>query len=119
MINNITQNKSTNGLIDVYYTPVSTTFLAESIVKLIALDFSGVVNVASNSPISKYDFLVKVASLLGKSAEYIAPIALSKLKLIAPRPQNMSLDNSLYLSLADENMIEVDEMIKQELKWIN
>jgi len=119
MINNITQNKSTNGLIDVYYTPVSTTFLAESIVKLIASDFSGVVNVASNSPISKYDFLVKVASLLGKSAEYVAPIALSKLKLIAPRPQNMSLDNSLYLSLADENMIEVDEMIKQELKWIN
>lgn len=119
MIINITENKPINGLIDVHYTPVSTTFLIESIVKLIASNFSGVVNVASNLPISKYDFLVKVASLLGKDAECITPVTLSKLRLIALRPQNMSLDNSLYLNLTDTNMIEVDEMIKQELKWIS
>lgn len=119
VITNITQNKSTSGLIDVNFTPVSTTFLVESIVKLIDLDFSGVINVASNSPISKYDFLVKVASLLGKNSECITPVTLSKLKLNALRPQDMSLDNSLYMSMTDNNMIEVDKMIKQEIEWIN
>ena len=114
----ISQGRSINGLVDIVYTPVSTTVLVDSIVNLIALNFSGLINVAANSPISKYDFLVRVSSILGKDANLIAPITLSELKLTALRPKNMSLDNSLHMSIANSNMIEIDEMIKQELQWI-
>lgn len=116
---NITQNKNIKGLVDTHFTPISTAILIENIFRLIKVDFAGLINIASNLTVTKYDFLVKLYTAMGKSTQSLTPCLLSDLELVAPRPKNMSLDNSLFLSLIPVNLIDIDQMIENELDLLN
>jgi len=114
-INPTPLKESIIGFHDIFFSPVSTLFLKHCIVKLIDIDFSGLVNISSNEIISKYDFLKEIFGQLDLGAITINSQSVSEFSLLANRPLNMSLSNKKYSELTKEITPSLKEMIKSEL----
>jgi dTDP-4-dehydrorhamnose reductase len=113
------RSKTTSSFSDVYFTPVSTTVLAEYIVKLVHSNFSGLINVSSNESISKFNFHNLILKSFGRNLEIHKSVSIDFATLEAPRPKNMSLDNSLLKSLDLYNTPSIYDMIAREVKTLD
>ena len=58
------ENRELNGFIDYYTTPIYVHDLATILLKLIKWNYSGIINIASNKAVSKYDCLVYMREIL-------------------------------------------------------
>jgi len=82
-----------NGYSNVMFNAIYTKHLANIIVNLVGKSQNGIVNIASKTQISKYDFLLKLANEMGQSSDIV-----SKVKLInnddtsMMRPLNTTLN---------------------------
>jgi len=115
-------NHANNGAIiygfqDIFFTPVSTTYLSSAIMALVNQDFTGLIHVSSNEQISKYTFLKEIFRLMKRSEVVIKPRNCIEGQLKATRPENMSLSNVMYKRLVNENVPSISEMIKSELEF--
>lgn len=92
--NSLMTGEKIGVVMDVHYTPVSMLRLTAILQGLLRTEHIGIFNVACDQVISKYQFALKFAELLGMSKELIKPIKQKQLNLIAARPRNMELDNA-------------------------
>jgi dTDP-4-dehydrorhamnose reductase len=65
------RNESVDVFDDVFFTPTYLDYLLDSLRALIELDFKGVIHVAGRERLSRYDFALKVARVLGKEATHV------------------------------------------------
>ena len=112
------EQKIFNSFSDVIFTPVSTSFLSLCIQRLIDLNYSGVINVSCDEPISKYEFHETVLQILNIESTFNIPIYAEKVGLAAQRVKYMALDNSLLKSVTNNNLPSIYDMIIQELKLL-
>ncbi len=96
-INNLKKNAIISGFNDVHFNPVYTKQFAEVLFKLVTLNFSGILNVASNNFISKYAFLQEIAKMFYFDPEIIQACSINESKFKAIRPNNTTL-NTDFLS---------------------
>jgi dTDP-4-dehydrorhamnose reductase len=80
---------------DVFFTPILVNDLIDRMIRLTECGASGIMNVGGANRLSKYDFGVQLARAFGYAQHHIDPVPLDRLKLLAPRPRDMSL-NSAY-----------------------
>jgi dTDP-4-dehydrorhamnose reductase len=113
------RSKTTSSFNDVYFTPVSTTILTEYIVKLVHSNFSGLINVSSSESISKFNFHNLILKAFGGNLEIHKSVSIDFANLEAPRPKNMSLDNSLLKSLDVYDTLSIYDMIEREVKTLD
>jgi dTDP-4-dehydrorhamnose reductase len=106
-----------SGFDDIYFTPISTTLLTSSIIKLVDLNFTGVINLSSNEKISKYMFLTEIFTILQSKDRIIHPISHFDSNLLANRPTNMALSNAKFLALTKSSIPSISEMIRMELEF--
>lgn len=78
---------------DQYLSPTYAYTLAERLVKAIEKRLIGVLHLAGER-LSRYDFAVSLAQILGIDKALVKPISLYDAKLIAKRPRDSSLDTS-------------------------
>ena len=104
------------GFSDVYFSPVSIGELIEALFNLIEINASGIINIASNEVISKFEFAKLVARCLQIPENKIIPTSISKSNLTSPRPNYLALDNSLYKKMVNLNIKDIDAMIADELR---
>ena len=78
---------------DVYYTPIYGKYLLKYIFALLSKNKSGVFNICGDEKISKFNFGMKLCSILNLNKKYIKGICLKKRKDLVKRPLNMALDN--------------------------
>lgn len=104
------------GFSDVYFSPVSIGELIEALFNLIEINASGIINIASNEAISKYEFAKLVARCLQIPESKILSTSIFKSNLVSPRPNYLALDNSLYKKMVDLNVKAIDAMITDELR---
>lgn len=116
-LNHANNGVEIHGFQDIFFTPISTTYLSSAIMELVNRDFTGLIHVASNEQISKYFFLKEIFSLIKRNQAVIKPRNWNDSQLIATRPENMSLSNLMYKSLANRNVPSISEMIKTELEF--
>jgi dTDP-4-dehydrorhamnose reductase len=102
-----------NAFEDVFFSPVSISQLYLAINKLLEVNASGVVNVCANESISKYDFAVLVAEKFGFKADQVKRVKIGDQGLVAPRPNYLSLDNSLLKSLTGFAPSSIDAMLDE------
>ena len=114
-INSVLLKESIIGFRDIFFSPVSTLFLKQCILKLIDINYSGLVNISSNEVISKYDFLKEIFIMLELEATTINSGSIFESNLLANRPLNMALSNKKYKELTKEIIPSLKEMIKSEL----
>ena len=96
---------------DVFFTPI----LADSLVlhahALLDAGGSGIFHVVGDERLSKYEFALKLATRFNLPAELISRQKLRDVHLIAPRPHDMSLDNSKARALLGQRLGSVDDFL--------
>jgi len=78
---------------DVFYTPILAESLALTAVHLVSINQSGVVNLAGDTRISKFDFGVRLAEEFGLDKSLIYPVKFASRPDLVRRPLDMSLSN--------------------------
>jgi perosamine synthetase len=93
IIENLRANKEVTLFDDVFYTPINTDELADSIEALHKKSETGIFNICSNKSISKHAFGVSVAEVFELNKSLIKKGSIDN-KPMTKRPKNMALSNS-------------------------
>lgn len=104
------------GFNDVFFTPISVSILASTLITLIERNLSGLFNVVSSESISKYQFLKSVAECLGCNQDLVLSNSIENSNLSVRRPNFLSLSNSkLKGELTTFRDFSISRMISLEL----
>ena len=79
---------------DVYYTPILADRAVRWTHELVSAGATGIFNVCGDERVSKYDFAIRVADVFELPTRLIRRSSVTQAALRAPRPADMSLDNS-------------------------
>jgi dTDP-4-dehydrorhamnose reductase len=105
-IKNFMDNKMINGFTDTFFNAIYTKQLAEILLKLIQINYKGLVNVASQNYMTKYDFLKVLAKELNVSDLLIIESTSSLINFNTPRPLNTTLNTSKLKKIVNVPKIE-------------
>jgi dTDP-4-dehydrorhamnose reductase len=97
--NSLSQGKHISMFTDVIFSPISANTLSSFIDTLLNMDFTGRLNIGSDSSISKFNFGIHLARLFGLDSSLIAPVIVDTFNFKAKRPKNTSLDTSKAKSI--------------------
>jgi len=84
---------------DQFRTPVLVNELAQALLELAVSDFSGLIHLGGSERIDRYAFGLRLAELRGLPATRLRPVSARDYPQAAPRPVDVSLDNTLARSL--------------------
>lgn len=98
-----------------YYSPVHAKLLAESIIELIILRRTGIINVAGPR-ISRYQLALEIAKRIGVTTDKLTELDNSDMKWTANRPFDSSLDCSLAKRLLSGTFYDLDSNLDLLLK---
>ena len=87
------------------------------ILDIMKTDFRGIVNIAGDEIISKYQFAYKIAKTLNFDTNLVESGSIKNSSLIANRPLNTSLSNKLAKSLITTEIIPLEKWLKE--KFLN
>lgn len=112
--NNLNNNKKIFLLEDIYFTPVYIKDLIEILIKLYRIDFKGVINISSNSSISKYDFAKIIAEKFNLNSKLIIKSNLNKKNIFkVKRSKNMSLKNKKLKKFLNNLDLNIDKSVQK------
>lgn len=89
--NNLSQNIKVNGFKDVFFCPLYTRQLGETLFKMAGKGLQGLYHVLSPETLSKYEFGVKLAQKFGFDDKLVNPTMLNESGLTVTRSPNMTL----------------------------
>ena len=110
IIKNLKANKKIYLFDDVFFSPIFVPSFAKILEKTFDKKFSGIFNLGSLTPISKYEFGILIAKIFNFNKDLIKPISLASKKLVI-RPMNMSLDSSKILKKINFKVPTISRMI--------
>ena len=84
---------------DYFFSPIYTRFLGEIILQLVEKNFSGIINIGSPIPCSKYEFAFKLCEKFGFDKSLLCKGSISNFSFLAKRPKNLSLNTEKISSL--------------------
>jgi dTDP-4-dehydrorhamnose reductase len=75
-------------------TPIDVITLGRALLELAANDFTGILHLAGNARLNRYEMAVQIAERLGFPQDLVKPTDSNAMSNRAPRPNDASLDNS-------------------------
>ena len=113
--NSLKQESVVSGFSDVYFSPLYVKDTISALRYLASNKNVGIIHLASSTPISKYEFGLKVAALLGLSTELIAETQAQNLPLGQLRSLNLSINNQEMLKIY-QPQFSIEEGILQSIE---
>ena len=113
--NSLKQESVVSGFSDVYFSPLYVKDTISALRYLASNKNSGIIHLASSTPISKYEFGLKVATLLGLSKELIAETQAQDLPFGQLRSLNLSINNQKMLKIYQPKF-SIEEGILQSIE---
>lgn len=105
---------------DVFFTPLSITFLAEMIELILQKKPLGIYNLGSHNAMSKADFAFSFADFLYLNTNFLKPIASCDAKFLQVyRPKNMSMDSSKFEKALGIKLPNLSDLIQEVSKEYN
>ena len=92
VVHELSKGNEIQGFRDVFFSSIYTFDLAVILNSAINRDLTGVFNCGSNTPISKYDFAVRIAKLFNLERSLIKAISIDDYNLKAKRGKNLTLN---------------------------
>ncbi len=112
----IKENSDLTGFTNILFTPVSIVNLYNYLVKLVELDITGLIHVASSNEISKFDFIRLVLEYFPNYLGTLTPLEFKAGTFgLVQRPEYMSLDATYISNLTGIRALSVEKMIDQVL----
>jgi dTDP-4-dehydrorhamnose reductase len=102
-------NKQLTMFTDVFYSPIHVSHLAEIIREIISEDLCGLYHATGSTVLSKHEFAIKIACIFGLKPDSIIATSVEDANLIAKRPKNMALDNSMLSKSLKQRIPSVDD----------
>jgi len=115
MIIKIRSGEAVFSFKDVVFTPISINQLIFSIMKLIEIDYFGMVNIGSPDSVSKFNFHGMVLSRLGLNNHLHSAVSIDDFFHLAIRPKNMALDCAKFKRLTGHEIPPICDMIDEEI----
>jgi dTDP-4-dehydrorhamnose reductase len=107
-----------NGFDDVIFSPVGIHEISRFLISENAERATGVLNFASEKPLSKYDFLLEVAKAKGYSDSLVLRSEIVSSSLKVRRPSYLALDPGRLIHEFNHYMPTIGVMLKEELSAI-
>lgn len=96
---------------DQYSSPTLADNLAETLIKICEDDVRGLYHVTGKTRINRYDFTVKLAEKMGYNTSLIKPVTSSRLKQVAERPMDSSLNVEKIENRLKTPMLSIDQAL--------
>lgn len=112
ILNNLKQKKQIIGFDDVIFSPLEVSNLSRIIIELSTSEFKGIINLASDLHLSKFDFACKIAEEFSLEKKFIKKGKIELNKFLAKRPKNTSLKNDLMKSIIKSPVLSLSQSLK-------
>jgi len=116
IIYKLNNNQPFNGFTNVHFTPVSCEILSRGILKLLEIEYSGLIHISSSEGITKYDFARFIANSLKANSDLINPCDFEERPDFVTRPRNMCLNNSKFIDITGFEIPSIADMIEKEIR---
>lgn len=113
IIQSLRNSRSIQLFDDVYYTPILTEILIQTIHDLLNINAHGIYNIVSNERVSKYEFGVLLAEKFNLDKSLIFKSSLRANNSLVQRPMDMSLSNKKVSKLLNVDMSTVEQHISR------
>ena len=107
-----------DGFDDVIFSPVSIGQICNFLISHNIADTKGILNFASDEPISKYDFMVLVANAMGRPEAEIVRSSIESSNLTVKRPNYLALNPTRLHQELDFALPGIVEMIHTEINRV-
>ena len=97
-------------------TPIDVVTLGRALLELAGSDFSGIIHLAGNTRLNRYEMGVQIAALLGFPQALVKPINSHAASSRAPRPDDASLDNSHATHVLKTPMLSLTDGLRLTLE---
>jgi dTDP-4-dehydrorhamnose reductase len=114
-VSNLQHKNKIIGFDDVYFSPVGIEEISKFLTSPISKAACGIVNFAGVESVSKYDFLVTLADLIGAPKNLISRGSIQDSSLKVNRPNYLSLDSSYLRDQLGYEMPNLIDMLRIEL----
>ena len=99
------------GFDNIIFNPLHVSDLSKLILEIAQSDYRGVLHLASNDVLSKFEFAVKVADIFHLNKNLITKGTSNDIDLIATRPRNTSLSNKKSQKVINTKINSLDESL--------
>lgn len=113
ILKNLYEKKEFNGFNDVFFNPLEISNLNDLIIELCNLDFNGIINLASDEVISKYEFGLKIANIFNLDPQLVIKDSIKNFESTAKRPMNTSLSNNKSKKFLKTKTCSLDYSLKK------
>lgn len=113
IIKNLQNGNSINGFVDVIFNPLEISNVSDMILEIGKRRIFGIIHLASDTVMSKYEFADKIAQKYGFDQELIRKASILDSNLYAPRPLNTSLSNVKAKRLLKTKPIELEDWLEK------
>lgn len=98
-------------------TPIDVITAGKALIELAENDFSGIIHLAGNTSLTRYELGLEIASIFNFPKHKILPINSNSMPGRAPRPNNASLDNSKAKQYLKTPMLSIDDGLTLSLNF--
>ena len=122
VIENLQKQKQIDVLIDQFTSPTYVPNLSRMLIEISERRITGIINTAGASKISRYQMASMVSDKLNLDGTLLKQISMNKMKWVAQRPKDSSLDVSRASSILNEKPQKIDQSLNlfiDEMKSTN
>jgi len=105
IINSLSSGKKITGFTDLIFNPLEIFNLSNLLIELTTIKHEGILHLSSNDFLSKYDFIMKVASVFNFDKSLIVK---GNSSFQVKRPKNTTLDNSISKRILKTSITPLD-----------
>ncbi|MFQ5941177.1 MAG: dTDP-4-dehydrorhamnose reductase [Nitrososphaerales archaeon] len=118
-VTKLSKKEEIKALTDQYTSPTLADNLADVIIALAESEMNGTYHASGLSCLNRYDFVRKLAEVMGFSPSLVKPITSDQFAQIAPRPKNSCLDCGKVAKELDTKLLTAEEsleIMKEQIK---
>jgi len=119
ILQNLRKEQPITAFHDVIFNPLEVRNLANIIIELMSKKIFGIIHIASNEIMNKYEFAANIANALNLRSDLINKGSVKDAHFIAKRPLNTSLDNTKARRLLKTEFVRLQEWLKGEFQSQN
>lgn len=104
--------RSIIGFYDVFFNPLEVENLSMMIIELGLNQYDGVIHLASDEIMNKYQYALKIAEILNFDKSLITKGSISDSNLLAKRPLNTTLSNAVSKKILKTPFVSLDDWLR-------
>lgn len=112
-LNKLKNNEEVIGFNDVFFTPIEVSNLSSILIDLAKSEHNGILHVASNERISKFQFVQEVSNIFGLNTDLIRKGSINDVNLFAKRPKDTSLRNDRVRKISKIQIKSLKESLEE------